>query len=246
MKKSKIEKRLNFLTYYAGALTLFLLVFIFGAFTEPDKKSFEVIEAERINIVEPNGQLAMVLANTKRLPGAIINGRVNYDRKHLAGILFFNGIGDETGGLLFGSWKTKDGVQKQGVHLSFDSFKDNQVLVLNHMKTGDSTATKFRFIDRPSSFGWAKIAKKAWVTRNGTSKEQKQAEQWLQEHYDEYSKKTVDRIVIGSFDRLSKIQLNDTKGQPRIRLVIDSTNTPRLEFLDTKGNVIYSLPPKTN
>ncbi|RKN60834.1 hypothetical protein D7M11_35645 [Paenibacillus ginsengarvi] len=40
------------------------------------------------------------------------------------------------------------------------------------------------------------------------------------------------------------VKLSDSKGQERIRLVIDANDVPILEFLNEKGKVVYSLPPK--
>jgi hypothetical protein len=38
------------------------------------------------------------------------------------------------------------------------------------------------------------------------------------------------------------IRLNDTQGRTRIRLIVDSLDVARLEFLDQRGNVIHRLP----
>ena len=40
------------------------------------------------------------------------------------------------------------------------------------------------------------------------------------------------------------VQLSDSKGQPRIRMVVDQYDIPRIEFLDGEGNVLYKLPPE--
>jgi hypothetical protein len=38
------------------------------------------------------------------------------------------------------------------------------------------------------------------------------------------------------------VLLMDRNGKPRIRIAVDSANTPSLEFLDENGKVLYSLP----
>ena len=38
------------------------------------------------------------------------------------------------------------------------------------------------------------------------------------------------------------VLLMDTKGKPRIRMAVDSSNVATLEFLDENGKVLYSLP----
>ncbi|WP_353892788.1 hypothetical protein PRVXH_002162 [Proteinivorax hydrogeniformans] len=42
------------------------------------------------------------------------------------------------------------------------------------------------------------------------------------------------------------VKLSDSKGNERIRMVIDENDIPKLEFLNGNGEVIYSLPPKQN
>ena len=61
---------------------------------------------ERINVVEPNGQVKLVLSNKERLPGPgnIVSGK--YGKRagmKSPGIIFYNDKGDECGGLSFAS-----------------------------------------------------------------------------------------------------------------------------------------------
>ena len=51
------------------------------------------------------------------------------------------------------------------------------------------------------------------------------------------------RIFVGkSKEHDAKVTLYDSKGNPRINMVVDSTGTPRLDFLDQNGHVTYTLP----
>lgn len=40
------------------------------------------------------------------------------------------------------------------------------------------------------------------------------------------------------------VQLMDSKGKQRIRMVVDENDEAKMEFLDGKGNVLYRLPPE--
>jgi len=42
----------------------------------------------------------------------------------------------------------------------------------------------------------------------------------------------------------ASVQLSDSKGKPRVRMVVDKSDVPRMEFLDSEGNVTYKLPPE--
>ncbi len=45
-----------------------------------------------------------------------------------------------------------------------------------------------------------------------------------------------------SRDKTSLIMLNDGKGKPRMKISVAVDGTPKLDFLDENGKVIYSLP----
>src|SRR5699024_12447344 len=41
------------------------------------------------------------------------------------------------------------------------------------------------------------------------------------------------------------MQLMDSKGKPRIRMVVDENDIPKIEFLDEKGEITYKLDRKS-
>ena len=51
------------------------------------------------------------------------------------------------------------------------------------------------------------------------------------------------RIFVGKDkEREARVTLYDAKGSARINMVVDVAGVPRLDFLDEKGKVTYSLP----
>jgi len=56
-----------------------------------DPTQFDAITAQRINVIEPNGTLRMVISNRARLPGVIVKGKEQpkIDRPQ-AGMIFYN------------------------------------------------------------------------------------------------------------------------------------------------------------
>jgi hypothetical protein len=64
-------------------------------------KRFDVITAERINIVDADGKPRLVISNTARFPDAVVRGK-SYKRSigDNAGMLFYDVDGTETGGLV--------------------------------------------------------------------------------------------------------------------------------------------------
>ena len=94
----------QFFMIYSGVLTVVFAVTVLTGFrpaAAPQK--FEQINVERINLVEPDGTLRLVISNKALAPGIIIKGKEHPhpDRKS-AGMIFFNDEGTENGGLIFG------------------------------------------------------------------------------------------------------------------------------------------------
>ncbi|HEX2206624.1 MAG TPA: hypothetical protein VHG93_03020, partial [Longimicrobium sp.] len=105
----RLEREVRFLRRYAAASLVGLLLLGGAAFQTAQRQRFEEIDVERINVVEPDGRLALVIANQERLPGVWMDGREHGDREGYNGIIFFNGEGDESGGLTHWSERTPDG-----------------------------------------------------------------------------------------------------------------------------------------
>src|SRR5450631_1239890 len=135
-----------------GLVTLICLT----AFTKNNSvRDFTEINAERINILGENGKPVMVLSNKKHIPGPSLNGKtyspdVIDGRRYFSGMLFFKEQGDEVGGLIYAGIK-KDSTRYSAVgHLSFDQWKQNQVLALDYNDNGKTHSTGFRIWDRPT------------------------------------------------------------------------------------------------
>lgn len=111
------------LLYSATLSTIFAVAMVTGA--KPQRNSqFNEIQAQRLDIVEPDGTLRMIISNHDRMPGVIVKGKESpkVDRPQ-AGMLFYNDEGTENGGLIFGGHRNEKGeVVDSGVSLSFDKY----------------------------------------------------------------------------------------------------------------------------
>jgi hypothetical protein len=63
--------------------------------------TYDTLNVHRINVVDLDGKLRLVIANGAQMPGAILHGKT-YPRSidNAAGLLFLDTKGDETGGLV--------------------------------------------------------------------------------------------------------------------------------------------------
>ena len=61
---------------------------------------YDTLTVQRINVVDPDGRLRLVIANGTQMPGAILHGK-SYPRSinDAAGFVFYDANGNETGGL---------------------------------------------------------------------------------------------------------------------------------------------------
>src|SRR5882724_8259985 len=122
----------HFLTIYSGILTLAFAVTVLSGFSVENKPStFDQINVHRINIVEPDGTLRMVISDHAKLPGIINGGKEQPFARPQAGMLFYNDEGSENGGLIFGGHRNAKGeVADSGRSLTFDKYDANQIVQL--------------------------------------------------------------------------------------------------------------------
>src|SRR6056297_3490328 len=136
MEQQKLIKRLKFLTVHAILSTIIVLVLSYfqlnGTNSRPtysaayplDSLTIGQLRAERIDIVEPSGDLAISLSNSRTTPlprwdGMKLRGASNRESPN---IIFFDGKGDEVGGINFSN-NTENGDIIR--HLAFDGFKQD-------------------------------------------------------------------------------------------------------------------------
>jgi len=86
---------------------------------------------QRVNVVEPDGTLRMIISNHAKLPGIIVRGKEERFDRPQAGLLFYNDVGSENGGLIFGGRRNAKGeVVDSGGSFSFDKYDANQIVQL--------------------------------------------------------------------------------------------------------------------
>ena len=126
----KLPVQRALIIYSAVMSTAFAAVFLMGAKSH-NTQAYDEIQVHRIDVVEPDGTLRMVIADRDRLPGTIVKGKEfpKVDRPE-AGMLFYNDEGTENGGLIFGGHRNEKGeIINSGASLSFDPYGESQQLL---------------------------------------------------------------------------------------------------------------------
>jgi hypothetical protein len=52
----------------------------------------------------------------------------------------------------------------------------------------------------------------------------------------------VSRLFVGKGGKAANVILSDPQGRPRLRLMVDSLGTAKIEFLDESGRVVQRIP----
>lgn len=237
MNQEKIEKDVRFLKIYSGIITILFGVMLFTAFAVSKNAKFDEIDVERVNIVEKDGKLKMVISNKARQHPGTMDGKYWKERegKRAAGMIFFSEKGDEVGGLIFDG----DTGKGQGGSLTFDKFRGDQTIQFTHQEDKDGNYFAGLKMNDENIALTDRLAKIQEIEKLPTREEQAAAKQKMREN----GEFLVNRMFIGKArDKKSLIQMSDAKGNMRLELSVEENGNPKLNFLDENGKVFYSLP----
>ncbi len=230
----------RFLAIYSGVLTAALAVIVLAGFAESrQKQAFDEITVHRINVVEPDGTLRMVVSNKAEFPGIIIKGKETpHPDRSTAGMLFFNDEGTENGGLIFGGSKDKQGKVNSYGHLSFDQYEQDQVFSIDAEQENGLRTSELRMIDEPDH----PIAQDLEAaTRIAKLPEDQQQAAWKQ--FRGTTSHAETRILLGRADDKSvALRFKDEQGRDRLVIRVRPDGNPVLQFLDENGKVTSQLP----
>ena len=241
------DREIRFLKRYAyGSTTLIVLMAATAFVRQPQKQKFGEIDVERINIVEPDGKLRLVISNKPRSIGPIYKGKpFGYPGGTRPGIIFFNDEGTENGGLTLRGQRGPDGKYQAGTHMSFDQFDQDQIVVLNYSDDNGDRQAGLEFRDRWDKpiIEFAKQLDSVRAMPDGPAKTE--AMNRLRQPIQNGVVANAQRVYLGR-DRAksSVLRLSDPMGRPRLVLRVDSLGAPLLEFLDDSGHVTSRLPPR--
>jgi hypothetical protein len=245
MDPNRMMKEIRLLKAYALISSALLIVLVAAAFQSPRNQRFTVLDVERINIVEPNGRLAMVISDAQHLPGPILEGRelspdLSAGRRGSAGMLFYNARGDEVGGLTYRGQEA-GGAHSAGSILAFDQFKQDQVVSVQYSDQNNRRSAGVSVWDRSTTIPISELVDLVQASRGNASPRRDTAASRLQRMQAEGTL-GAQRLFLGSQNKTAALRINDTLGRTRIRLFVDSLNVARLEFLDERGRVVHTVP----
>jgi len=240
----RIRSELRLLKGYAALSTLLLALLTTAAFRQAAQKTrFTEIDVERINVVEPDGKLRMVISNRPRSIGPVYKGKpFGYPGGTRPGIIFFNDEGTENGGLTFTGRRREDGTYSSSVGMSFDQFNQDETLTLRYTDENGRKATGITIAERDERDIYDLIMARDSINKLSDSVARTAALQQL------FAPRNgvplaASRVYLGrDRSRSAVLSLSDPSGKPRLRLRVDSLGNASVEFLDASGAVTARLP----
>jgi len=230
----------RFLTIYSGVLTVaFAAVLLTGFANRTKSNNLDEITVHRINIVEPDGTLRLVISDKARCPGMFINGK-EYPRedRQTAGMIFLDDEGTEDGGLIYGGAKGKDGKVESFGHLSFDQYQQDQVFTIDAGEENGRRHSGIGITDRGDYPIMDVVEASQRISKLPAADQAAEWKKFLASHPGDAQRAYFGR----SSDRTVGLRLMDPQGRDRVRLQVKPDGTPVLQMLDASGGVVAQLP----
>src|SRR5689334_830316 len=101
--KRRLRRQIRLMQAYIAGSFLILLFFAVAAMTQSNTtQRIDELTVQRLNVVDANGTLRLVISNKDRMHPGVIDGKTINRPRPFAGLIFFNDVGDEVGGLTYG------------------------------------------------------------------------------------------------------------------------------------------------
>jgi hypothetical protein len=240
MKRS-LRRELTALRAYAvlsGGALLILAVAAFGQPAGPQR--FGEITVQRINIVDADGTLRMVLSNKDRMHPGVLDGKVIDRPRPVAGMLFFNDEGDEVGGLTY-SGREQGGQRRAMSGIAFDQLKQDQIVALSYSESGGQRTAGLEVWDRSDTRLSELIDKLNAANKIEDTAAREAAIRAIRAQ----APPAPRRVFVGkNADRAATVSLADGNGRARLTLTVDPAGDASIAFLDEQGKVVQRLPAR--
>jgi hypothetical protein len=197
------------------------------------------LTVERLNVVDANGTLRLVVSNKDRMHPGVMDGKTINRPRPDAGLLFFNDVGDEVGGLTFRGQEL-NGQGRASTGLTFDQWKQDQTIGIQYEEAGGQRSAALQVWDRSDTQRLSELIEKlnaANAIQDPTARSAavQAARAGAQPGFQ--------RLFAGKDrDRASLVTLFDAAGKPRLSLKVQANGTASIEFLDAQGKVTSRLP----
>jgi hypothetical protein len=233
-----LRTELRFLRLNAVVTTTALVALVSTGFVRQSRNRFDTIDVERINVVEKNGQVRLVISNLARSPAPIERGvAFGYQPGNRAGMIFYNEEGTENGGLIFSGHRDSTGKYQAVGSLTFDQYEQDQTVALQYIDSDGRRRAGLAINDYPLGVSSLQLDKRYNRIQAMTDSGAKADSMRAFESFTGRQRLYAGRARNGS----SLVSLSDPGGKVRLRLSVDTVGAARIEFLNKDGNVTKTI-----
>jgi hypothetical protein len=246
MESDHLRRQLRTLKWYAAATTAISALALIGATRAVlQSPSFDAVTVHRINLVDNDGTLRLVIANRQNFPSPLIRGKVLDPKQRAVGdqavFMFYNRDGTEQGGFRWdGSHDQAGGHQLAA--LSLDQLEQNDNLTLAYGERGGTRHAGLYGQEHPDATALNVLAARMdslVATGHTTAEKDSIRKRFVAQHF-----AGRDRFSIGYASDGSSVRLSDREGRLRLLMMVDSAGNPRIQFLDQRGHVTDEIPKR--
>ena len=232
------------LVIFGAAFTLFTLLNSFRL--EKKIENFDVINVKRINVIEKDGTIRMVISNKELQHSGRMDGKDWEKRERQAGMIFFNDLGDECGGLVYAVKKDADGKGMSGMSITMDRYRDDQVIQIKNDETFEKdkiySQRGFFVNDYPTADGLTARENALKEAEKITDEIVRKAK--IREIYKTQGSKNL--LFLGKTKGNSQgLFIADQNGQPKLMIYVDDKGQPKIQTFTEKGEVKDFLVTET-
>jgi hypothetical protein len=235
----KIRHQLRILQLYALLSFAFLAFLSITAFTQSNSQQrIDELTVQRLNVVDANGTLRMVISNKDRMHPGVMDGVTINRPRPVAGMLFFNDEGDEVGGLTFTG--TDDNGRRANAGLMFDQLKQDQTIGISYGEGNGQRTAGLQVWDRSEQplSDMIKALNAANALAEGPARDE------AIKAVRAKAPAGPRRVFVGkNADKASTVSLADAEGRARLVMTVSADGNASIEFLDADGKVMQRMFP---
>ncbi len=230
---SKLAKRLiRWHPVLSLAALVVALAAVAGSGSQTSSLTVDDITVRHVHVLDAEGRERVTIA-----------GEFGPRRAELAGLLFHNEEGTEAGGLVYHGRRKPDGQIEAGGILTFDQYRNDQIMALEYEHDGGKKRNGITFIDRPDALS-ARVV--AFYRAMEAAKSEEEREKIKRDMLPAVPRQELwaRRLFVGrSIEGASLVSLCDATGRPRLNLEVDEQGVARIAFLDASGKTVRTITP---
>lgn len=243
-----LRRQLRVLQIYAVmsfCLAAFLSV---TAFTQTAAAPrIDELTVQRLNVVDANGTLRLVLSNKDRMHPGVMDGVTINRPRPVAGMLFFNDEGDEVGGLTYtGTDDPSPGALAKGGNgrranagIMFDQLKQDQTIGISYSENNGQRSAGLQVWDRSEQ----PLSDLIRGLNDANALPEGAARDAAITAVRAKAPAGPRRLFAGkNSDKSATVSLADGQGKPRLVMRVAEDGASSIEFLDADGKIVQRIP----